>query len=587
MKKITSLMLAILLIAMSLAACDNADDPEETTAEDTSIHSIVTEVESQPDSTDEPSESTSPEGTKAPETTATVTEQVTEPQTEPQTTPATEPQTTPATEPQTEPVTEPATEPETTAPAAPETEPPHVHSYGEWEVTVAATCVDFGERVRRCSCGEVLREDILPEGHYYVDGICTVCGAGDGELETPTLRLLDNLEFDSILYSTPNMIVFCKDELYYVANKAGEVISRGYTGAKCASLDEYVVMYDTLLVGVTDIEDDDYVGLKETTKLITCYVLDYNGNELFSTRYTYTQRDLGSTTYEGEFIATCNEERIITYTPETYHFPSAYSPMTVNIYDMHGTKLATFDDIVSVGTLINGELLMLYQNSGNFEAMVTNNNGKVLRTGTIGPINFFPANYWTTNGFIGGYALFTDDTAFVNSYLTTLVSYDLETTLSIRSDYLYSPTNFGSYVASNIVENGVVSDKYYLIDLTRCALDSNGYCIPTIDAAVSPEGFDKIMIESFLNKNYSYALVSRDGKWGYMSFIDGSVRMFDDAGYFFLNYAVVMEGNTAYVINTDLEQVSEPIEGVTRVATSGCGVYDITVNGKRYIAIYD
>lgn len=593
MKRIISLTLAILLIAAGLVACDNAEGGEDTSAvssgEDTSIHSIIEDTKNDPDVTIAPGDNTSASETVIPESSAVVSPETTGGATLPVTEPE---ETTPVTEPVTTPTTEPATEPETTAPAAPETEPPHVHSYGDWEVTLAATCTDFGERVRRCSCGDTLREDILPTDHNFVDGVCTICGLDTND-ETLELRLIENFEYDSILFSTPYMIVFKRNGMYYIAGSEGDVISRGYTGALCVSSDDYVVMYDTLSIGVTDIEseDDEYVGLKETTTLLACYVLDCNGNELFSTRYTYTTRDLGPTTYEGEYIASCNEERIITYTPETYYFASAYSPMTVNIYDMSGTKLATFDNVRSVGTLIDGEILMLVDGSfGDANLIVTNKNGKVLRTGSSGilqSIAFFPANYWTTHGFISGYAILTDDTSFYNSYLTMLVSQDLETSYAIRSEYLYEPQNYGSIVASKIIENGVVSDKYYLVDLTRCALDSNGYCVPTIDAAVSSEGFDVIAIQGYFNKNNIHALVSRDGKWGYISLLGGEVHMFDDAGDFFYDRAIVLENGSAYVIDYNMEQISNTIEGVTGLSSSGCGIYKIKMNDKQYIAVYN
>ena len=69
---------------------------------------------------------------------------------------------------------------------------PPVHSLGDWEITVAATFTDSGERQRRCTlCGQVVeREPIAPhtagdwvlvrEPDYGVDGLrqrfCTDCG---------------------------------------------------------------------------------------------------------------------------------------------------------------------------------------------------------------------------------------------------------------------------------------------------------------------------------------------------------------------------------------------------------------------------
>ena len=53
----------------------------------------------------------------------------------------------------------------------------HVHSYGEWVITVEATCTSPGSRSKSCSCGDVITQTIDPTGHNMVDGVCTECGA--------------------------------------------------------------------------------------------------------------------------------------------------------------------------------------------------------------------------------------------------------------------------------------------------------------------------------------------------------------------------------------------------------------------------
>ena len=59
----------------------------------------------------------------------------------------------------------------------------HVHSYGEWEVTVEPTCTQDGEKTRECKrCGAKIDEKIpvKPTNHYIDEGkdttVCSGCG---------------------------------------------------------------------------------------------------------------------------------------------------------------------------------------------------------------------------------------------------------------------------------------------------------------------------------------------------------------------------------------------------------------------------
>ena len=52
---------------------------------------------------------------------------------------------------------------------------PHEHNFGEWVVTIPATCTEAGEEQRTCSCGETETRTVAASGHDYVNGVCTRC----------------------------------------------------------------------------------------------------------------------------------------------------------------------------------------------------------------------------------------------------------------------------------------------------------------------------------------------------------------------------------------------------------------------------
>jgi len=50
------------------------------------------------------------------------------------------------------------------------------HTYGEWQITREATCIQTGERRKTCTlCGNVVTELIAKEEHTYTNGTCTKC----------------------------------------------------------------------------------------------------------------------------------------------------------------------------------------------------------------------------------------------------------------------------------------------------------------------------------------------------------------------------------------------------------------------------
>ena len=52
---------------------------------------------------------------------------------------------------------------------------PHEHDFGEWTVTVPATCTAMGEEQRTCACGKTETRTVAALGHDYVNGVCTRC----------------------------------------------------------------------------------------------------------------------------------------------------------------------------------------------------------------------------------------------------------------------------------------------------------------------------------------------------------------------------------------------------------------------------
>ena len=60
-------------------------------------------------------------------------------------------------------------------PGDPDPDKPHEHNFGEWVVTIPATCTEAGEEQRTCSCGETETRTVAALGHDYVNGVCTRC----------------------------------------------------------------------------------------------------------------------------------------------------------------------------------------------------------------------------------------------------------------------------------------------------------------------------------------------------------------------------------------------------------------------------
>ena len=139
MKKLISLILALLLMAAMLAACA----PSNTDGTEAAVQAAAPEASTQDTEATEPTDGT--EETTEPVDTGDPTEP------EQETTEGTDPTQAETTKP-TEKPTEP-TQPSTNKP----TEPPHTHSYTSTKV--AATCTNKGYTLHKCSCGSSYTSD--------------------------------------------------------------------------------------------------------------------------------------------------------------------------------------------------------------------------------------------------------------------------------------------------------------------------------------------------------------------------------------------------------------------------------------------
>ena len=74
----------------------------------------------------------------------------------------------------------------TVQPGDPDPDKPHEHDFGEWTVTIPATCTEEGEEQRTCSCGETETRPIEATGHTEaidaaVAPTCTETGLTEGK----------------------------------------------------------------------------------------------------------------------------------------------------------------------------------------------------------------------------------------------------------------------------------------------------------------------------------------------------------------------------------------------------------------------
>ena len=105
------------------------------------------------------------------------------------------------------------------------------HNYTS-EVTTEATCTTQGVRTYTCSvCGDTYKEPIAANGHNYIEGSCSVCGATDPNYETEV-----TLSSISATYSGGDMIAGTSlNEL------TGIVVTATYSDGSATTVTEYTL----------------------------------------------------------------------------------------------------------------------------------------------------------------------------------------------------------------------------------------------------------------------------------------------------------------------------------------------------------
>lgn len=402
------------------------------------------------------------------------------------------------------------------------------------------------------------------------------------------LTVLPGINATTIYYCSEDSIVYeASDGKFYLANRTGKVLTQGYDSALCANPDGYFVAYNNTSKLVEAVEDPDYGTLNTTQHDTDSYVIASNGSIVFSKHVTYIEEDMGSTTYEGEYIVSCNDDRIVTVTSNTYHFGMAYSTKTVYIYDMQGKCIASFEEIKDVGTYIDGKLILL--NSSN-EISVVDKSGNALNSCIIGDSTFdaftvfFPNNAWTTNGFIKGYAILGNKAWGAD---TLLISEDLQAKYYINGNLLYDTVCYGTLIATKIITDGQESADYYIVDVAKCKTDAEGFIVPTIDAAISKHGYSNISFGASFNNSEKYILVCKDNKWGFLSVDGNTEKLYDDAGSFYGGIAIVKDGDEVYLVDESFNRISNVLTGYQSVVTLTFDKFGVGKDGKLFVAIYN
>lgn len=410
---------------------------------------------------------------------------------------------------------------------------------------------------------------------------------------TGQLIVLDNLtNVGSLLFGSDELIVYGIEGtyLYCIVDHNGNALSELFGSSFCPSPSNYVVTCNWDDFEIVDSYEDPDLGTLETTRNVSDYfVVDNTGNVIFTTQYITTSADMSRTTYEGEGIAFCNENRILTYTQDTYIFPSDHSAYTIYLYDLNGNCLSQFDNVRSYGTLFDGKLVLLMDGTNGCTIQIVDQDGQVLNQAAdncmtyLNDFSFFPNNTWTTNGLIDGYVLVTDS----SSEHAVFISEDLSERYIIKTEYLQNYNHSGTLVSSKVLIDGELSNEYYLVDLALCDTDEFGYCVPTLDAAVCKEGYQYMSISCLFNQVEPYALVSDGTYWGYLSLTGDRVQMYTDAGAFYDGKAIVMQDDEIFIINRNFERISNTLTGYDSVCSMAGNVFYVKLNDKIIPVVYE
>lgn len=496
------------------------------------------------------------------------------------------------------------------------------HTFGDWTVTQESSCSVPGTQIRTCSCGatesealallphtEVVDANVEPTctesgltsgkhcsvcgaitvsqsvipatGHSYQNGVCA-CGV----LECGgTLIQSANLPLTSFIWTNGEILCGGIDGGYYMYTVEGEYLAGPFDSVQCPNPDGYVIAWNFHWEIIDTVFDEDYYEYIDIEHEVTyAYLIDPNGNVIYETVGEWTD-DYWTRTYAGEYLAFCNEDRIITVSWNPYYAPTMGNDCTVHIRDMQGNLIADIEEVREYSNIINGKMIV----SGYGYVAVYDKDGNVLSY--VDALEEYEDYFFWPEQIGDGHhkGYFTDGYAMIDySYFTFLIHENGGKNYIIDKYCLYSLGNFGTLVFSKVYDTGgTLSEHYYLIDVSKCALDDSGMVIPTLDAAVSAE---PLVLGDFLNffgQEEMYMVVGTlDGRFGYMS-KDGVIhRTYEDVTGFYGGYAMVQENGEIYVIDENFNRVSEIISGFDSISSSGEGVFILRKDGIPYVYIF-
>ena len=280
------------------------------------------------------------------------------------------------------------------------TQEPHTHSYSDWETVKNATCIVDGVKERYCSCGEKQVAGVAVSNHNFVYGICSMCGAYNGESDpnesdeskyNRACALISSGNYEAAYTILLGIQSYsdAKEKLsnfFYAPTKVQEGHLAGITGVVGMQMvyDEINIAYDTL----GNIKSRPFPEYNDTYN----YVYDATGNELqgydldspnsYSAYHTNTyqngklskvsyRNDYSTTTYEYFYNSDNTVNRIVcTYTSgnNTRVTDSIY---TYTYYDNSAVKSLRYTNDDSSGIEYqynaNGEITAIYIYDSEFE----------------------------------------------------------------------------------------------------------------------------------------------------------------------------------------------------------------------------
>ena len=464
------------------------------------------------------------------------------------------------------------------------------HAFGQWATVKTATCAEEGSQERVCVCGEKETQTLKKAPHTYTNGLC-VCG--DSQYGG-VLQLIEGINPQDAYWSNGKVIAVKQNDQFYIIDNTGKPIAGPFnSGIICPDMAGYIIGRNAVSTVIGSTEDywGDMVDIVELTTVSSVYAPD--GTLVFQTTCVRTD-SFDTTTYEGEYVINCSEDRIITAKYYTYWLGMARNYYTMCIYDMNGMPLAEYRNVAGNGTYINGQLVFMAEG----KLTVLDKNAHVVTSVALYELlpdpeseiyigydfPVFGLSFFTAN-FSNGYLLIGEEYAY--QPYAALIRQDLKMMYVLDTAYLYNKAHYGTLLFSKIVENGQVSSGYYLIDVSKCPLDEKGCVLPVRSAVLNSTEFSVGSIYNIYGQAEKYMLVSdAEGNWGYLSNDGKTLVMYEDAANFSGGLAAVKEKGEIYVINDKLERVSNGLTGFDGVSASGNGVFVLIKDGVKYLAVY-